>query len=357
MKFAQVQCPEVLVPEELDAYLEKGWFRMGPTIFTTNFLNFKNHYYSAIWLRVELSRFPGDTTEQKLIKKNSRFRVEYGEASLSAIKEDLYSAYKTAITFETSASLRQLLFGKALRVAFNTQEISVYDGPKLIAVGIFDLGEKSAAGITCFYDPTYKKYSLGKYLIYLKMEYCRKLGMRYFYPGYFVPGYPFFDYKLTIGRSALEFLQLRTGHWIRINDFTSEDIPLQIMKDRLSELGVSLRQRGIQNTILKYEFFDANLVPELIGAELFDFPLFLFPGEMESELSNHLVVYDVCDQLYRLVKCRVVWKTNASPTTAETYSSQVLKLDQEILCTDRSEEVLTRILSELKYQSFKTGTR
>ncbi|MBA4056534.1 MAG: arginyl-tRNA--protein arginylyltransferase, partial [Marivirga sp.] len=53
--FAQVHSPEKLLPRELDAYLEQGWFRMGQTIFTTNFLNFKNEFYSALWLRIMLA--------------------------------------------------------------------------------------------------------------------------------------------------------------------------------------------------------------------------------------------------------------------------------------------------------------
>ncbi|MEJ7659632.1 MAG: hypothetical protein WKG07_08390 [Hymenobacter sp.] len=35
----------------------------------------------------------------------------------------------------------------------------------LIAAGIFDQGTRSLAGIVNFYDPDYRKYSLGKYLM------------------------------------------------------------------------------------------------------------------------------------------------------------------------------------------------
>jgi leucyl-tRNA---protein transferase len=45
--FAQVHSPESLHPVELDRYLDNGWFRMGQTIFTTNFLNFNNELFSA----------------------------------------------------------------------------------------------------------------------------------------------------------------------------------------------------------------------------------------------------------------------------------------------------------------------
>jgi arginine-tRNA-protein transferase len=355
MMFAQVRCPEVLTPEELDAYLEIGWFRMGQSIFTTNFLNFKNNFYSAIWLRVDLLKFEGDTTQQKLIKKNSRFRSVLREASLNDEKETLYTRYKQNISFETSASLHHLLYGKANRSIFNTKEICIYDGSRLIAAGYFDLGDGSAAGISCFYDPDYKKFSLGKYLIYLKIEYCKQSGLRYFYPGYFVPGYSFFDYKLTIAHSQLEYLQLRTNRWLPVGTITKSDVPYQLMADRILELSAMLTERGFRNNVLKYEFFDANLVPELMGAELFDFPLVLFLGEIENDVPEHVIVYDVSDDVYKLLKCRSVWKTN-SPASSDTFSSQVLKSDKEIFSSPKAEDIYNRLSSEQKHHSFRTGT-
>jgi leucyl-tRNA---protein transferase len=356
MMFAQVHCPEVLMPAELDTYLENGWFRMGQSIFTTNFLNFRNNYYSAIWLRIDLLKFSGDKTQQKLLKKNSRFKSVIREAIINEEKESLYARYKQTIAFETSASLRHLLYGKSNRSIFNTHEVCIYEGSRLIAVGFFDLGADSAAGITCFYDPDYKKFSLGKHLIYLKLEYCKQSGLLHFYPGYFVPGYAFFDYKLTIGRSNLEYLQLRTNQWSSIEAFTPRDIPYQVMKDRLLQMGQMLTERGFRNNLLKYEFFDANLVPELMGAELFDFPLVLFLGESNSDLPDHMVVFDVCDHVFRLVKCRAVWKTNSSSPMNDTYSSQVLKTEKEIFSSAMPEEIYNTLSSEGKYQSFRTGT-
>jgi arginine-tRNA-protein transferase len=117
-----------------------------------------------------------------------------------------------------------------------------------------------------------------------------------------------------------------------------------------------LTERGFRNNVLKYEFFDANLVPELMGADLFDFPLVLFLGESYGELPDHMVVYDVSDDVFRLLKCRVVWKTNSSSPVNDTYSSQVLKMEKEIFTNAMPEEIYNRLSSEQKYQSFRTGT-
>ena len=343
--FAQVHCPEVLAPAELDEYLARGWFRMGQTIFTTNFLNFRDRFYSAIWLRVVLSGFEVDKTQQKLYKRNAGFRVEFKPADITPDKELLYNKYKQSIPFEASASLASLLMGKSLSSVYHTQEVDIYDGERLVAAGFFDIGKHSAAGIVSFYDPDYKKFSLGKYLIYQKMNYCKALSFQYFYPGYFVPGYSFFDYKLNIGRSALEYLQLSTAEWFSIDRFRPEGIPLQIMFDKLNALQALLAPLKMESEVFQYEYFDANLVPELRDAELFDYPVLLYVfGSAEDIDGDQMVVYDVRDGHYHLVRCMHVWTSSATHHRPEFYSSHLLKIDEDLFATEFPEEMVALCL-------------
>lgn len=343
--FARVHCPEALRPEELDAYLEKGWFRMGQTIFTTNFLNFKDQYYSAIWLRVVLSDLSPDRTYAKLMKLNAGLRTEIqAVTSISPEKETLFTKYRECVTFEASSSLRQLLYGKSQLNIYDTHEVNIYDGEKLIATGIFDIGMTSAAGITCIYDPAYRKFSLGKYLIYLKMDYCKKLALQYFYPGYFVPGYDFFDYKLSIGKSALQFFRLSSEQWLPIAEFSQKLSPYQLMEDKLRTLQTLLRGSKVETRLLRYEFFDANLIPDLREVELFDFPLFLFFSESQEGNFNRVIVFNVRDQYYHLVTCRSVWKSGPLENRAEVYSSNLLKAEEDEFLAQKPAETVAIIL-------------
>lgn len=343
--FAQVHCPEILKPEELDQYLERGWFRMGQTIFTTNFLNFKSNFYSAIWLRIPLTEFLMDKTQQKLSKKNKTFRVEIQRASITPEKETLFSIYKKNIRFEASASLHTLLFGKASHNIYNTHEINIYDGHQLIATGFFDIGKFSAAGISSFYNPAYKKYSLGKYLIYLKIMYCKKMGLRYFYPGYFVPGYSLFDYKLEIGRPILQYLEFTSSKWKSIANFSRALSPLQLMEDKLHILQKILIKNGVESKILKYEFFDANLIPELEGIVLFDFPIFLSCAGLSEE---NPIVFDIRDHQYHWIKCKSVWASTSVSNPEDIYSTHVLKFDHGLFSSEMLEQISSVIMNELK---------
>jgi leucyl-tRNA---protein transferase len=346
--FAQARAPKSIIPTGLDTYLEQGWYRMGQSIFTTNFIHFKSEMYSTVWLRVLLDEFLEDGTQKKVFKRNAGFQVAIRPAILTDEKEELYVRYKQSLPFNPSDSLHSLLFSAAsTNSIYNTYEVTVRDGDQLIAIGFFDLGKTSAAGISSVYDPVYKKYSLGKYLIYLKMQYCKNLGLRYFYPGYFVPGYSFFDYKLTIARPALQFLQLSSYKWLPIETFSPESIPYQVMYDKLIGAQKLLMQRQYESRVVKYEFFDANLIPDLRDAQLVDFPVFLFCPEASQDGINPVLVFDVRDGCYHLLVCLPYWKPDETNPDTEFYSTYFLKSLQEIYATASTEEMVEVFLKVL----------
>ena len=201
-------------PEELDSLLAIGWFRIQQTIFTTDLLYFNDDAYSAVWLRIRLKDFQPGKKYNELRKKNSRFKTEIRKAIITTEDEALYARYKGEVLFECASSLQWLLYGNSTRDVYNTYMINMYDGNKIVGIGFFDLGNNSAACISSVYDPAYKKFSPGKYMIYEKMFYCKNANLKYFYPGYFVPGYPLFDYKLEIGKGAIEYFNIHTKKWI-----------------------------------------------------------------------------------------------------------------------------------------------
>ena len=344
--FSQVHFPEELAPEDLDNLLASGWFRMGQSIFTTNFLNFKGTFYSAIWLRVVLKNFTADKTQQKLLKRNSVFRTEIRPANLTATQEELFATYKQSVSFEAASTLNHLLFGRSLYSIYNTYEVNVYDGDKLIACGFFDLGSNSAAGISSFYDPAYRKHSLGRYLIYLKMSYCQQLGLDYFYPGYFVPGYALFDYKLEMNRDLQQYLRVANEEWVDIDTFSPEWHPLLVMRTRLEELLLLLQHNNMQASVHQYEFFDGNLVPDLSDLDLFDYPLFIKGNDPAPGQLGPWIVYDVCDQQYHLFQCFIMGSPDNPMQVPGNYSEHVVRFDQHLASAGTAEEVVRLFTSE-----------
>lgn len=339
---AQSYSPSTLSPQELDLFLANGWFRQGCVIFTTNFLRNQGLIHSAIWLRIDLSALIPTKTHQKLQKLNANFSVRFRFFSLNETHETLFAKYKTSITFEAAISLQDLLYYQQTGNIYDTWEVNIYDQDKLIAVGIFDVGEKSLMGITCFYDPDYQKYSLGKYLIFLKMQYAKNKGMTYFYPGYFSPNYPLFDYKLELAKPFTEYFELSSHAWKSIQEFSILKVPIDIMSLKLTGLQSYLAERNVATILFNYEFFDADLLSTFNGLNTFDFPIFLqCVKNYDNIKQNPIIVFDVRDSQFHLFICEGIYKVTLTPNNPQHFTSQILQIVQHLFATELSEIMAT----------------
>ena len=209
-----IHYPTTLSSVELDEYLLKGWFRMNQSVFTTSFVFDEKSFYPVYWLRVNISLLNTEITHKKIYASNRSFSVEIKPLSLSDELELLYQLYISSLSFQPADSLHQLLYGKFRKNVFDSWVIMVRDQGKLIAAGIFDKGEDSIAGIVNFYDPSYKKHSLGKYLMLLKKDHAVAAGKKFYYPGYISTTNDKFDYKLFVDRKATEVLVRYKNCWL-----------------------------------------------------------------------------------------------------------------------------------------------
>lgn len=218
MTVPQFYAPKHLTHSQLDDFLARGWYRMHQTIFTTNYIVDEDKHYRVFWLRYNLQYYIQQKNNLKIATRNQHFTVAIKPFALTAELEDLYHQYRNTITFEGAPSVKQWLFYDDQETnIYDSHLIEVRDNGKLIAAGVFDKGAQSIAGILNFYDPEYKKYSLGKYLILLKLDYAVKEGYKYYYPGYLVYGYPKFNYKLFIGEDFTEVYLPELKRWFPYN--------------------------------------------------------------------------------------------------------------------------------------------
>lgn len=203
----------VILGEALDFYLSLGYYRMQQELFTCQFVPFKRRIYTAHWLRLVLAGLEWGPAQRHLLRRNARFAATVRPFRPRAEYEDLYVRYLQSVVFEAAPTVDEVLLGGAPHNVFNTHVIELRDEGQLVAAGVFDRGERSLAGILNFYDPDYRKHSLGKYLMLLKVEYARQLGLDYYYPGYLIHNFPKFDYKLFPSVAATEVFDSISGLW------------------------------------------------------------------------------------------------------------------------------------------------
>lgn len=231
--YHRTEHPEGMQPKDFDRFLALGWYRMRQYIFTCSHLFDFSDEGALIgmrrvwWMRFSIKQIVGHSSHQKLKKRNNHFRVQFGDHEINdAEQEALYTLYRNSIDFDGYPSLNDALFGlhENNRI-YNSKSVSVYDGEKLIALGIFDLGERSASSQIHCYDPGYSSYSLGKYLMLLTLDHLKSLEFEWYYPGYIFAGNSKMNYKLFAGKEAAEYFNPETGEWHSFVDALLEDEP------------------------------------------------------------------------------------------------------------------------------------
>ncbi|MEZ4989915.1 MAG: arginine-tRNA-protein transferase [Saprospiraceae bacterium] len=352
--FADKHYPsETMSPEALDAYLAKGWYRMGQTIFTTHFLCFQQHFYSAIWVRLELADYQFGKRARKLLRRNARqFRYEFKKGKIDREKERLYQRYRRSFPGMLAPSLKDSLLDGEDQNIYNSLEVAIYDGEKLIAFSFFDLGQESAASILGVYDPDYDRYSLGYYTMLLEIQYCLDQELEYYYPGYVVPGYSRFDYKLRIG--DVEYFDLASNKWEDFSELAEEDIPIKKMEMELQQLYRVFRQHNIPCHIKHYPLFESNLFG-FWQAPYFDYPILMhcFP---QSNASRFVIaVFDVRHNCYHLLQCSLLEdfqfffnESYIQSFDPSRFFTELLVVNRYIKSDDTAEALLAFILENVR---------
>lgn len=225
--------PEDFIGEGLDDYLERGFFRMRSVLFTAFqiFLDDEQDanqaacFTAVFWLRTLLKGSLNSRSANKIRRKCAQFRVSYQPAQITPEIEDLYSLYREHINFNHYPSCRDCMLEDDQSInPFNSWMITVHNGDELIAVGYFDLGLTASMAILNFYHPSYSKFSLGKYLMLKTMDYCKGLGMLYYYPGYITIDRNKMDYKIFPHKEVIEVFFAKANEWRSMANYSKADL-------------------------------------------------------------------------------------------------------------------------------------
>ena len=216
--------PEVLSPEELDAFLAQGWFRMRQAMFTCRFVMSDGHLRTAVWLRFPLEDYRFRKSLRRVLRRNDdRFDVALVPARIDAEKEALYAQYRADFAGELAPDLSSVLFDDGSLDIYPTRCFEVRDQGRLVACSFFDSGIDSLASIIGIYDPEYRSYGLGFYTMLLEMRAGIEAGQSWYYPGYVAPGCASFDYKLRLG--AAEYFDPELVQWCPHDELVVQDLP------------------------------------------------------------------------------------------------------------------------------------
>lgn len=203
----------------LDEWLEKGWYRMYNFIYTSHY-KIDDHFNirPIWWLRYPVAELIEHPSHRRIRKKCRHLRYRIDPFALTEDLETLYDTYYKSIQFDGYASIDYALGLYTQKDIFDSFVIRIYEDENLVAAGIFDMGEKTATSILHFYDPAVAHYSPGKYLILLTIEHIRNQQINWYYPGYVIPGFTRFNYKLFLGKEVAQYFDPKENKWLPFTD-------------------------------------------------------------------------------------------------------------------------------------------
>ncbi len=210
----------------MDALLAQGWYRSGQGVFTTNWLILDEGLVVSrvLWARVDVRDWTPTRRHLRLAKECARFSCTVSDAVITDEIETLFAGYLAHTGLDSGPTVRAVLMSDAAHENFfPTKMFTVRDGEILIAVGYFDQGAETTAGILNFYHPDYSKRSLSIFLYYEEIRYAAQTRKRWFYPGYIAMDYPKFDYKLLAGAGRTEVLDVERAEWIRYAPWMTDE--------------------------------------------------------------------------------------------------------------------------------------
>src|SRR5690606_1517676 len=145
--------PPVFIGANLDHALERGYYRMQCMMFTTNraHVGKSSSPVSVFWLRTNLEKIEPTKTSKHITKRCAKFDVHIKDADINSEIENLFQLYRHNVHFNTADSCSDFLEFPFISNPFDSKLIEIRSQQQLVAVGYFDVGEKSIAGILNFY--------------------------------------------------------------------------------------------------------------------------------------------------------------------------------------------------------------
>ncbi len=312
--------------KELDKYLKKGWYRMGQSIFTTQFLSFDDNIYTALWLRMNLQGYTMRKSLRKIYKKvHNNFRVIIQPATFGFDKEVLFMKYKKHFKGSFNSTITSYMLDNKHQNVYQTLECLVYDNERLIAFSYFDLGEKCIASILGVYDYEYNKYSLGIFTMLAEINWAVEKNYEWYYPGYSVPGYKRFDYKQRVGE--MEYYDYAKKKWFSFQDFSEDTLLTEKLKTKLNNIHQHIGKFIGNGYFVFYRYFDMWYLKK---TDIYDHPLMLL---YVVNQRGYVVEYDFKKEIYRLSRIITI---NLNFTVNETVieNQKIIELRSPLMCED-----------------------
>jgi len=190
---------DALPPEFYRAFMDRGFRRSGTAVYRPVCPSCRE----CQPIRVPVKTFKPTRSMRRVLRRNADVRVAPGPPTPTEEKYRLYAAYLAgrhdgAMTGSLD-EFQSFLYDSPTR----TVEFCYHLGERLVGVSIADVCPDALSSVFMFFDPEQARRSLGTYSVLREIDYCRGMGLGYYYLGYYVAGARTMAYKARFGPSEV----------------------------------------------------------------------------------------------------------------------------------------------------------
>jgi len=180
---------------QMDRLWRKGWRHFGPYFVRYSISAETGEQRVVQPLRLALDRFHPSKTHRRLLRRNADLEVRIGPVTLDQFRHGMFDRHKRRFTANIPQSLYDFLGPDPRLYPCELVEVGVYEDGRLLAASYLDIGREGASGVYAMFEPADGQRALGIHTMLLEIEYARRRGCRYYYPGYAFHEPSLLDYK------------------------------------------------------------------------------------------------------------------------------------------------------------------
>ncbi len=175
----------------MELFLAAGYRRNGNCLYDMRCRGCK----ACTPIRIHPGEFCLNRSQKRVIEKNKDIQISLSPLSAGKENLDLCEKFLQARYPKEDNSARGYYRDFFLNTIVESVQLQFRIGDRLLGTSILDIGTNWVNGVYFFFDPGESKRSLGTYNILHLIKICQKLGIGYFYLGYFIKNVSAMSYK------------------------------------------------------------------------------------------------------------------------------------------------------------------
>lgn len=182
-------------PREMDLLWANGWRHFG-SLFVRYSVSPENEEWQVVQpLRIALERSPIAKRHRRILERNADLDVRFEPPVVNEERHHLFHRHKQRFTRNVPDSLTDFLGAAPGVCPSEMVEVAAYAQGRLVATAYLDIGAEAASSVYACFCPAEARRGLGIATMLWEMDYARRRGCRYYYPGYAFHQPSSLDYK------------------------------------------------------------------------------------------------------------------------------------------------------------------